>query len=83
MPTTDTTENGLETLIIRHMTGVDGFFPDDRLHSGIRRMESPLTRRPATGGTQGSRPPMTGRTALMWCNCSHFSKPLSRTRWPS
>lgn len=27
MPT-DTTEKGLETLIIRHMTGEDGFFPD-------------------------------------------------------
>jgi type I restriction enzyme R subunit len=28
MPPTDTTEKGLETLIIRHMTGEDGFFPD-------------------------------------------------------
>lgn len=27
MPT-DTTEKGLETLIMRHMTGEDGIFPD-------------------------------------------------------
>ena len=36
MPT-DTTEKGLETLIMRHMTGEDGFFPD----GGSAVQESP------------------------------------------
>ena len=37
MPTTDTTEKGLETLIMCHMTGGDGIFPD----GGSAIQESP------------------------------------------
>jgi hypothetical protein len=40
MPT-DTTENGLETLITRHMTGTDGLFVD-----GPSRVEIPPTGSP-------------------------------------
>jgi hypothetical protein len=79
MPT-DTTEKGLETLIMRHMTGEDGIFLD-----GV----APVMDTPdgiaadKAGGALALPMHTTGRTVSTLPNSSLSSKPPSRTRWPS
>ena len=59
------------------------FFPTASRRSKKRRMKSQQARRALVDGMLDNRPTMTGRTASMSCSSSHFSMPLSRTRWPS
>jgi len=40
--TTDTSEKGLETLIMRHMTGVDGLAPPPAVPAGLKLIHPPL-----------------------------------------
>lgn len=60
MPT-DTTEKGLETLIMRHMTGGDGFFPD----GGPNLQEPPAEIAAGKAGGSGWVTSHPGRPLLM------------------
>ena len=64
---TDTTEKGLETLIVRHMTGVDGLSSGA---SGIVAETAPNTA--AAAGSPVTPRRMTASSPWMWSSSSPF-----------